>query len=194
MSRTFTFTNQSALTAIAKLQEPSTVIPSQPAISARVLNRQLKGALKILFEELLRDVLEDLDEEYQPTSRQSWLICFCTNLVLCLVVDQLQNAIDGLVPYNIFEKNEDPTRAVERGMKSCQELEEVPVKYHWTLFFGLCKSYNPIKDGCLPDDNSGQNEGEAELVAAFAQMIRHNGNPSPTPAPKKPKFTTTHLP
>jgi hypothetical protein len=178
MSRTFTLNSQSVLTAKARLQGSSSVLPSQPDVSARILNRQLKGALKILYEELLKDLLERLEKEYKKTGRISWLLCFCANLILCLIVELLQNAIDGLVSYNICEEGEDPARAVEWGRKSCQELEELPMKYTWTMFFGLYKSYNPIKTGCPPDDNSGQHEGEAEIIAAFTEMIRHNGTHS----------------
>jgi hypothetical protein len=172
---------QSAATAIARLRNSSTVIASQPDISARVLNRQLKGALKILYEELLRDLLKGLESEYKYKTRKSWVLCFCTNLILCLIVEQLQIAIDGLVIYNISKKGEDPARAIESGTKSCQQLEELPIKYSWTMFFGLYKSYNPIKNGLPPDDESGQNEGEAELINTFANMISDNGNHSPQP-------------
>lgn len=179
MSRTFTLSSQSAVIAVTRLRNPSTVLPSQPNISARVLNRQLKGALTILYEEELSDLLQGLEKEYKSTNRKSWLLCFCTNLVLCLIVEQLQNAIDGLILYHISEKGEDPAAAVKRGSASCQELEDLPLKYSWTMFFGLYKSYNPIKNGCLLDDGSGQNQGEAECIAAFAQLIRENGSCSP---------------
>jgi hypothetical protein len=178
MSRTFTLNNESAIIAVARLQNSSTGLPSQLDISARVLNRQLKGVLKILYEEYLGDLLRCLENEYKSKARKSWVLCFCANLILCMIVELLQNAIDGLVMYNISQKGEDPACAIECGSKSCQQLEELPIKYSWTMFFGLYKSYNPIKNGCPPDDNSGQNEGEAELIDAFAQMIHDNGSHS----------------
>jgi hypothetical protein len=179
MSRRFTFSQPCAATAIARLQNPSTVIASQPGISARVLNRQLKGALNILCEELLRELLQGLDAEYKHKTRKSWVLCFCANLILCLIVELLQIAIDGLVIYNISEKGEDPARAIESGTKSCEQLEELPMKYYWTMFFGMYKSYNPFKNGLPPDNGSNQNEGEAELINTFVQMISDNGNHSP---------------
>ncbi len=177
MSRTFTFNKQSASAAIAGLQSPSSVLPSQPDICARVLNRQLKGALKILYEELLRDFLEGFEKEYRSQARRSWVLCFCTNLILCLIVEQLQNAIDGLVVYKISTEGQDPASTVERGTKSCQELEELPIQYSWTMFFGLYKSYNHSKNGCPPDGHWEQSEGEAELIEAFTQMVENNGSP-----------------
>jgi hypothetical protein len=179
LSRTFTLSSQSALTAIERLQSSSTVLPSQPNISARVLNGQIKVAMKILYKRLLKDLLQCLEKEYKSKSRISWLLCFCTNLVLCLIVEQLQNTIDGLVLYNISEKGEDPAGAVKWGMESCQQLEDLPIKYSWTMFFGLYKAYNPIKNGCKQDDNSGQIQGEAELIDAFAKLIQDNGSHSP---------------
>jgi hypothetical protein len=176
MSRTFTFYNQSAIIAVARLQSASTILPSKLDISAQVLNRQLKGALNTLFEEHLRDLLRCLENEYKSKARRSWVLCFCANLVLCLIVELLQNAIDRIVMYKISEEGEDPVWAIDRGSKSCEQLEELPIKYSWLMFFGLYKSYNPIKNGCLPDDNSGQNEGEAELINAFAQIIHDYSN------------------
>ena len=181
MSRRFTFNQQTAALATARLRNPSTVIASQQDISARVLNRQLKGALKILYKEQLKELLQRLENEYKVKTRKSWVLCFCTNLILCLIVAQLQIASDGLVMYNISTKGEDPVLAIEGGSKCCEQLEELPVKYSWTMFFGLYKSYNPIKNGLPPDDESGQNEGEAELINIFAQMIRDNGKHSPQP-------------
>lgn len=181
MSRRFTFSQQTAALAIARLRNSSTVIVSQPDISARVLNRQLKGALKILYEEQLKGLLQGLENEYKLKTRESWVLCFCTNLILCLIVAQLQITIDGLVIYNISTKGEDPLRAIEGGSKCCQQLEELPVKYSWTMFFGLYKSYNPIKNGLPPDDESGQNGGEAELINTFAQIISDNRKYSPQP-------------
>jgi hypothetical protein len=179
MSRRFTFSQQTAALATARLRNPSTVIASQQDISAKVLNRQLKGALKILYEEQLKELLQRLENEYKVKTRKSWVLCFCTNLILCLIVAQLQIAIDGLVMYNISTKGEDPVLAIEGGSKCCEQLEELPVKYSWTMFFGLYKSYNPIKNGLPPDDESGQNGGEAELINTFAQMISDNGKALP---------------
>src|SRR5271170_7395685 len=123
MSRRFTFSQQTAASATARLRNSSTVIASQPDISARVLNRQLKGALKILYEEQLKGLLQGLENEYKFKTRESWVLCFCTNLILCLIVAQLQIAIDGLVIYNISTKGEDPLHAIEDGSKCCRQLE-----------------------------------------------------------------------
>jgi len=189
MSRRLTFSQQWAATAIGRLQTSSIVPASQSDMSARVLNKQLKGTLRILYEERLRDLLQGLENECKSKTRKSWVLCFCTNLIICLIVGQLQAAIDGLVIYNISEKGEDPAHAVDCGTKSCHQLEELPIKYSWNLFYGMYKSYNPIKNGCLPDDGSGQNQGEAELINTFAQMISDHGNHS-----REPMCKVTNLP
>ena len=49
------------------------------------------------------------------------------------------------------------------------------MKYSWTLFDGIQRKYNPIKDGCPVDNNSGQNQGEVELVKNIGQLIRDRG-------------------
>lgn len=171
MSRTFTFYNQSASIAVAGIQSYSTVLPS-----IRVLDRQLKRTLNILFHEHIGDLLRYLEHGYKSKSRKSWVLCFCANLILCLVVELLQNAIDEMALYKISEKKEDPEDVIGYSSSTCKRLEELPIKYSWTMFFGLYKSYNPIKNGYPPDDNVGQDEGQAELIDAFAQMIHDYSN------------------
>lgn len=174
MNRSFTFTGDSAVKAIQSLQNPSTVLPHQPFISAALLSRQIKVAINLLLEDYIRDLLEGLERKSRK-NRTSWAICFCTNLILCFLVEQVQIAIDAQVIEKMPSKGQDTTDARKTGIKICQALEELPMKYSWTLFEGIQRKYNPIKDGCPIDNNSGQNQGEAELVHRIRQLIHDCG-------------------
>jgi hypothetical protein len=171
MDRSFAFTDDSAVKAIQSLQNPSTVYPHQRFITAALLSRQVKVAINLLLEDYIGDLFEGLERKSRK-NRASWAICFCTNLILCILVEQVQIAIDAIV---IDNGGQDAADIRKRGITACQALEELPMKYSWTLFDGIQRKYNPIKDGCLIDNNSGQNQGEADLVYSIRQLIHDRG-------------------
>lgn len=173
MNRIFAFTDDSAVKAIQSLQNPSTVLPHQPFISAALLNKQIKVAINLLLEDYIGDLFEGLERKSRK-NRASWAICFCTNLILCILVEQVQIAIDAIVVYKI-SSGEDAADTRKSGITTCQALEELPMKYSWTLFDGIQRKYNPIKHGCPVDNNSGQNQGEADLVNSIRQLAHDHG-------------------
>ena len=122
MSRIITFSDDSAHEAIGSLQNPPTVLLSQRTISARLLNRQIKGAMNLLLQELTRDLLEGLNWEVRRKTRESWALCFCANLILCMCVEQLQVAIDALVIYKISCEGRDPALTHKSGIEICRGL------------------------------------------------------------------------
>lgn len=173
MGRDINLTVESVATAVENLRNPSPLLPSQPEVSARVLVRQIKTAMTLIYKDLLRGVLEGLETEYRSDTRTSAAIAFCTNLILCLVVGELQTVFDGLIIYNIFEEGEDPTRATERGVECCRAVEDVLIFYSWKLFFANCRKYNPIK--CPIDGASDQDQGVAGLGDDFRKILQEFG-------------------
>jgi hypothetical protein len=173
MNRCFAFTDDSAVKAIQSLQNPSTDIPHQPFISAALLSRQIKLAINLLLEDYIGDLFEGLERKSRK-SRASWVICFCTNLILCILVEQVQIAIDMTVIDKI-SSGHDTADIRKSGIQACQALEELPMKYSWTLFDGIQRKHNPIKECCPIDNHSGQNQGEADLVNSIRQLIHNRG-------------------
>jgi hypothetical protein len=47
--------------------------------------------------------------------------------------------------------------------------------YSQTFFNGIQKTYNPVKNGCPINSNSGQNEGEAELINEIRALMCNHG-------------------
>jgi hypothetical protein len=175
MGRIIAFNGESVSEAINSLHNPSTVSPSQQFITAAVLSRQIKSALYLLLEESVGDLLEGLEKVLRSNTRTNWAIAFCANLVLALLVEQLQIATDAKVMHEISKEGQDSARTRKVGTEACQLLEEMPIKYSWTLFKGKQGKYNPIKNGCLMDNNSGQNGGEEDLIREMRQLRSNYG-------------------
>jgi hypothetical protein len=174
IGRRIAFSNDSVATAIGSLQNPSAILPSQCYISARVLNRQIKGEMWLIYEEHLGDLLEGLEREYNPKTRTSWAISFCAILILCMIAEELETQFNGNVVYNIFEEGEDPVLAANSGTTCCRELEDVLINYSWTSFFGKDRKNNPFRQGC--DDEPSLNPGEAKLLGDFRRIFRDYSN------------------
>jgi hypothetical protein len=162
-------------TAITSLKTPSDIVPSQLYISARVMARQLKGVMKLIYEELLEEVLEGLELEYNQKTRTSWVRSFCLNLILCIIVEELQIICEGMVINNISREGEDPGHAANSAITCCQELEGVLINHSWAIFFARGREYNPI-NGCPEDDGSGQNQEVTELFDSIRHIMRDYGN------------------
>jgi hypothetical protein len=175
MGRDINLTVESVTTAVENLRNPSPLLPSQSDVSARIVMRQIKTAMALIYKELLRDVLEGLETEYRSDTKMSAAIAFCTNLVLCFIVGELQTVFYGLVIHNISKEGEDPFRATERGAECCRVLEDVLTYYTWTVFFHNCRRYNPIKDACPIGNTLDQDQGLAGLADDFHKILRDLG-------------------
>jgi len=173
MNRSFVFTDESAVKAIDSLQNRSTVLPHERFISAALLDRQIKVAINPLLEDYIGDLFKGAEKKLR-SNRASFAICFCLNLILCILVEQVQIAVDAIVIEKV-SSGQDAGDTRKDGIKICKELEELPMNYSWTLFDGIQRKYNPIMNGCLVDNGSGQNQGEAALVDSVRQLMHNRG-------------------
>ncbi len=175
MGRDINLTVESVATAVENLHNPSPLLPSQPEVSARVIARQTKTAMALIYKESLQHVLELLETEYRSDTRISGAIAFCSNIILSFVVRELQAVCDGLGVYNISDEGEDPARTAEKVVECCREVEDVLTFYSWTVFFKNAQRYNLIKDNIPIDDASGQDEGVAGLADEYRRILRDLG-------------------
>ncbi len=169
MNRSFVFTEESAANAIHSLQNPSTILPDQSLICAALLNRQIKVAINSLLEDYIGDLFKAVEGKLRHT-RASFAVSFCTNLILCILLEQVETAIDAIVLDKI-SSGQDAGDTRREGIKICEALEALPMKYSWTLFEGIQRKYNPFQSASLDDDDSGQNQGEAGLVDSIRQLM-----------------------
>lgn len=173
MNRSFVFTEESAVKAINTLQNQSTAFLHERFISAALLDRQIKVAISILLEDYIEDLFKGAERKLRK-NRAAFAICFCTNLILCILVEQVQIAVDAIVMDKI-SSGQNASRTRKTGIEICEGLEQLLMKYSWTLFDGIQRKYNPIQDGCLVDNESGQNQGEAALVDSIRQLMHERG-------------------
>src|SRR5208282_4174347 len=116
------------------------ISPGPYSPSSRVLGRQIKGAMKLLSEELTQDVLTGLDWELKQKNPQSWALCLCTRLILCICVEELQVAVDGFVYFMISHGGaKDPKYVRECGAQICKRLEFKTLLHSWLLLNGVLK-------------------------------------------------------
>jgi hypothetical protein len=170
MGRTLALSQDSALKAIESLQNSSAVLPPHAFVSASLASRQIKAIMKLLLEQSIQDLLRVMEKELRKDWR-SWATCFCTILILCILIEQVQAAIDGLVVDKLSREGQDAADIRKRGIKACQALEE-PINYAWDLFRGIQGKYEPVKNG---RPISPQNQGEAELINEIREMMSDDG-------------------
>jgi hypothetical protein len=175
MGRDLNLSKDSVTTAIGSLRNPSPLFLSQPHISARVLARQIKTAMKLIYKDLLRGVLKGLEDEYKLNTRTSLAISFCTNIILSVIVEELETVFDGLIIYKISGQGEDPVRTANSGIACSKQLEDVLTHYSWPIFFNNNRMYNLIKDECPVDDVWDQDQGVAGLADDFRKIMRDFG-------------------
>jgi len=175
MGRDLNLSEESVPTAIGSLRDSSPLFHSQSQISARVLSRQIKTAMKLIYKELLRGVLEGLEDEYKSNTRISLAISFCTNIILSSIVGELETVFDGLAIYKIFGQGEDPVRTANSSIACTKQLNDVLTHYSWPIFFNNNRMYNFIKDECPIEDAWDQNQGVADLADDFRKIMRNFG-------------------
>lgn len=176
MSRRFIFSKESVLSA--RSLHISSTAHSQLFDSASILSRQIKAAINLLLPELLRGVLERLEEESRKTkNKTSWALIFSANSILCVLVGQLEVAIDAQAVLNIME-GQDPDDAHKHAIKACEDIQDLLIYYSWPLFHGIQGSHNPIKNGYAIDGDSDHNKGVAQLINEIRELLEECGNSS----------------
>jgi hypothetical protein len=170
MSRSITLSNDFTSKTAGTLQNSSEILPARPLISS-VINRQVKAAMHVILQGEIRNLFRDLEGEWNSKTRKAFALCFCTNLIICMLIEQIEADIDALVLHKICNEGQDAARTHESGMRACRALEDVAIHYSWLLFNKVQRRYNPVKNRCPADDGSGQNEGEAALVKDIHQLM-----------------------
>jgi hypothetical protein len=169
MGRDITFNNDFISKTASTLRNSSEISPYQPHISS-VVRCRVKAAMHLILQDEIRNLFRDLEAEWNSKNRKAFALCLCTNLIICMLIEQIVADIDAIVLDNVCNESPDAVRMHESGMKACQALEDVPIHYSWMLFDKVQARYNPLKSGC-PEDGSGQNEGEAALVKDIRQLM-----------------------
>jgi hypothetical protein len=179
MGRRIIFNEGSATNAVSNLQHQSE-IPPLPSLSARVLNRQIKGVMNILLEDLTKEVLQELDWQLRQKETETWMICLCTFLVLYMCAEEIQVAVDAFVIFKAPSEDRYPNPISQRGTEVCSKLEKETLEHSWLLLNGILKRIlkkcNPFRYGYGLEDEPGQNEAEVKLVKDLRRLMMDHGN------------------
>jgi hypothetical protein len=181
-----TFNEESASKSLENLQNPPATPPSLSFLSAKVLNRQIKGVFHFLQKELQKGVLDEFDKELRQKNKDDWALYLCTFLVLCMCAEEIQVATDGIVLKIISDEGGDPTkpsRARQVGIEVCSRIERYVLGHSWILVHGklngVLRKPNIFIHGCPIDDESGHTESVVNLVDDIRQIITdHSEGPA----------------
>lgn len=182
MSRLITFSEDSA----ARVAEKLGGFPF-PYLSSRLLNRQIKYAMHKLHHELTKEVLEGLEKSMRAKSKDSWGPSFCTILILCLCIEDLQIAADTFVVCDLEKDGLLANLTRRDSFTACSVAEEYPYQRCTKLFHDIYRShrqaggrtkdgaFNPIKSVCGVDANCGWDKYTACMAIDFQRLISDFG-------------------
>jgi hypothetical protein len=146
-----TFTKESAIQISETIEVFGSKIPmSQPFLSSRILNRQIKIAMNMLKQDVTNSVLVELERTMKTRTRDNWGPSFCTILILSLCIENLQTAADTLVVTDIrksLSDNLQPNFSRAQSSRACQNLERYPYQKFTELFHAIYKSSKDSNSG-----------------------------------------------
>jgi hypothetical protein len=173
--RKITFSKDSVPKVVGNLQKaPQT--PLAESLMARALNRQIKGSLELLLDELHKEVLVGFNRGLKR-GKGNLIRYLCIFLLLCMCAEEVQVAVDGFVRHKLSEEGEDEARLYKLGTDSCCRLEFY-AEHSFLLLKGRLgrKGTNALKHGLPLNGKSGFSDAEVKFVNEFRQIILQHGN------------------
>lgn len=162
MGSLVTFTADSAADVYARSPNYK-VVPPEPYLSSRLLNRQLKFVMHRLHREITREVLEGLEKSMRSRTKDAWGPSFAAILVLSLCIEGLQTAADTFVVCDKIKEGEKSGYRREQSRKACKEIEDYPYERCTRLFHEIFKTW---KEG-----NGGAREGGFNPLRAVERGV-----------------------
>ena len=179
LGQSITFSADSVFEAVTSLQNVATNLPQLSDLTARVLTRQMKGAMNDLLGDLTKELLDQFNWELRNKGPETWLLCLLTHFILCMCAEQVQMQVDAFIVFRI-DHGGDPVTIRRAGTEVCRRLENVVLEHSWDLIRGklrtLLRNRNPFKYGYQMDEGGVQKEAELNLVNEFRQIMSNHGN------------------
>jgi hypothetical protein len=167
--RPIIFTPESAREVVKHLQTLRPLqVADKPILTAKLLDLQIKGAMKLLSAEMANEVLVEVERAIlPPRGGSSWTISFCVHLVLFICVEEVQIALDGVA------LSENSNCKISRT-ECCHRLDNEPYKAMVEIFHMAYKTQkanvkrkvglNPIRNGLSKNEEEGIDQAEVDLV------------------------------
>ncbi|CZR58090.1 uncharacterized protein PAC_07980 [Phialocephala subalpina] len=149
MSTLITFSEESAEKVSRSIRNYDALL--EPYLSSRLLNRQIKYVMHKLHREITIEVLEGLERSLRARTKDSWGPSFCTILILCLCIEDLQIAADTMVVCDMLKKGTESKYTRDQSYQVCLALDEYPFMQCKRLFHDIYKSHK--------EQNGGAREG-----------------------------------
>jgi len=152
-------------------------------VPSRLLNRQIKYVMHVLLQETTVKVLVRLEKEMKTKSKTFWASSFCTILLLCLCVEEVQIAIDGFSVY--CHSQPERVNPLSRDAVLClaRQLDDRLIADCKTLFHSIHKthkgprgsknekSFNPIRDPFVVDGKEPWTKELHDLVEDVHEIL-----------------------
>jgi hypothetical protein len=159
-------------------------------VPSRILSRQLKHIMHSLLRDLNQDVLRDLEKKLRTRTPASWAPCFCTILILCICMEEVQASIDGFAVHSSRKKAGEGAITREDGIGISRRLDDLLFADCKVLFHGIYRSgkgssgqknesvFNPIRFEVQIDEGKGLTQGVCELVEDIRDILDVHGKDS----------------
>jgi hypothetical protein len=184
MGRTVALTKQSLERVIHQLRKPS-LQAYQTNLISRLLNSQVKSAMHGLMREVTWDVLEKLERELKTRKKTVWATSFCVISILCISIEDAQNAIDGFGMYTKFLGANFSSFSHGDCIQACRKLDDCLFAHLKDLFHGVFRTkkalsagqkgyaFNPIRTGLT--DFSDLDQSSLNLINDVRRVISDKG-------------------
>ncbi|CZR66934.1 uncharacterized protein PAC_16835 [Phialocephala subalpina] len=133
----YTHTSFSALVGSIK-NPPIQNITSR--LVSRLLNRQLKYAVNEVMKRETASLLEELQRELYSKKKSAWATTFCVILILCICMEEVQTAMEGLV-LHLREHPGSATADEDEAIAVCRRLDDLPFAHMCELFHMAFKTH-----------------------------------------------------
>ncbi len=159
-------------------------------IPSPLLNRQIKYVMHLLLREMTRKVLSQLEKELRTKSKRTWASSFCTILLLCICVEEVQIAIDGFSVYCLSQPEKVNPLSRDIGLGLARQLDDRLIADCKSLFHSIYrthngppgskneKSFNPIRDQFVVDDKEPWTKELYGLVEDVHEILETYGRSS----------------
>jgi len=143
-----------------------------------------------LLRDLTQDVLRDLEKKLMKRTEASWAPCFCTILILCICVEEVQASIDGFAVHSSKKKAGEGAISREDSIGISRRLDDLLFADCKVLFHGIYRSgkgssgqknetvFNPIRFEVQIDESKGLTQEMCDLVEDIRDILDVHGKDS----------------
>ncbi|KAK4650296.1 hypothetical protein QC762_706170 [Podospora pseudocomata] len=174
-----------SITSLSPLLPP--LDPSNPWVTPRLLNRQLKALIDDILTREMQLLFESFSKSLKPKLRKEWAPCLAAFLVLCLFMESVETAADNFVISDneiSLRNGERPTLKRGFALGVNREIEQLPFRQFGIMFHMVYQTYsrevsqrsfNPLEEGWVDEANKVEDKllgrEEEEMVRGLRRLM-----------------------